>query len=49
MSLSLHFLLYKMGLKQYLTPGYLENQRDGAGEGQLLKKRLAKEPPAWTH
>lgn len=48
MGLSFNFLLYKTGLKQYLTPGYLENQRDGAWEGHILKKGLAKEPPAWA-
>lgn len=32
MGLSLSFLLRKMGLKQCLTPGYLENQRDVPGE-----------------
>lgn len=41
-------LPYKMGLKQHLTPGYLENQRDCAREGQMLQKGLAREPSAWT-
>lgn len=46
MGLNLSFLLYKMGLKIVSNPTVSRESTDGAWERRILKKGLAKEPPA---